>query len=200
MMTTERFLQMLFGGYVRSFASFRWYAVANYTDLTAKELHHFTEIGERLGFIVRREMNWDYPRDLCWVKSTDATATPFLYLERESKDIRMGYTIEKMLNPENGGGIPILVASFGHLRETSFEKASARLQAGVVEGQAALLFAWVAESENAARFEMRASVITQSRSLTTQAMPYLIEDERYWCMRFEGGAPKWRQLALSFGQ
>ena len=199
MMTTERLLQMLFVGYVRSFASFRWYSRVNHADITAKELHHFSEIGERIGFVVRREMNWEHPRDLCWVETVDPGAVPFLYLERESKQGRMRHTIEKMLDPQNGAGVPVLVASFGLLNASSFEIASRMLRDGVRDGQSALLYAWIGDREDAPRFDVRADVITEARCLTTEATPYLNAESAapYWCMRFEGGQPTWRQREAS---
>jgi hypothetical protein len=191
-LNTVYFLQKLFEGYVRSFASFRWYTTCNYSDLTSKELNHFTAIGERLGFVVRREMNWNYPRDLCWVESLDSKAIPYLYLERESKDGRMCQTIEKMLKPDNSKGIPILVASFGHLKEASFKKASEMLMNGIQADQTALLFAWVAESENASNFEICAEVISASSRTATKAIPDIAEHGQYWYMRFDGDVAQWK--------
>jgi hypothetical protein len=191
-MTTERFLQKLFEGYVRAFASFRWHTSSNYADLTAKELCHFSELGEKLGFIVRREMNWRYPRDLCWLESLDKDATPFLYLERESKDSRMLCTVEKMLNPENSKGIPVLAASFGHLTESSFDIALGMFKQGLGPNQAALLFAWVGEREDAPHFEVSAAVVTPPRTVITKAIPYVGAEDRYWRIRFDEARP-WRQ-------
>jgi hypothetical protein len=189
MMTTERFLQNLFEGYVRTFASFRWYKSANYADLTAKELNHFSELGERLGYVVRREMNWHYPRDLCWVGSDDI---PFLYLERESKNSRMKHTVEKMLNQENSGGIPIMVASFGHLTDDSFAKASEMFRHGIQDKQSALLYAWVGKSENAPEYEIRANVFTNGSCTSAKATPSMTNEEApYWSMRFVGGNDIW---------
>ena len=132
MMNTERFLQNLFEGYVRTFSSFRWYTSANNADLTAKELNHFSELGERLGYIVRREMNWHYPRDLCWVDFDD---TPFLYLERESKNSRMNHTVEKMLK-KNGA---IASLSLGAERKFSFKHKVSKQRVDIVLEKGSLL-------------------------------------------------------------
>lgn len=194
MMNQEKFLQKLFEGYVRSFSSFRWHTSANYADITAKELCHFSELGERLGFIVRREMNWHYPRDLCWAETSCSKSIPFLYMERENKCSRMQRTIEKILEPGNSQGIPFLVASFGHLTASAFSQASTMLRDGLQQGQSALLFAWIGEHENKGAFEVKANIFTESGVFEVAAIPYIDQHESYWCIRFEEGNANWFKL------
>lgn len=191
-MNKVEFLQRLFQGFVVNFESFKWYTTSNYSDITAKELGHFSELGERLGFCVRREMNWEYPRDLCWVDGTGKKSKPYLYMERESKNARMEHTIIKMLNPENFAGIPFLVASFGHLTQASYEEALSRLESGVEAGQSALLFAWVAEKEETDSYDIRASVTSGGSTVSCAAIPYLNENTQCWAMKFSGGEAVWR--------
>jgi hypothetical protein len=190
-MNNKLFLQKLFVGFVQNFQSFRWHTSSNYSDITAKELGHFSQIGELLGFCVRREMNWNYPRDLCWVEGSLNNATPYLYMERESKDNRMKHTIEKMLSPENSAGIPILVVSFGHLTPESYAQASTMLKKGLEGEQIALLYAWVAEKEESSSYEIVARIITNNSIVESKAIPYVSAKTNFWCMHFETGVGEW---------
>jgi hypothetical protein len=115
-MTTEEFLKMIFNGYVNCYRKNNWHTTANYADMTFKELGFFSQLGESIGFIVRLEINWNYPRDLCWCKHPEDKEA-FLYLERENDNGRAVHTIEKMLNPANSKDIPILVCVFGWIKE-----------------------------------------------------------------------------------
>lgn len=173
------FLRRLFEGYVRNFRSFNWHTSSNYSDFTAAELNFFANLGVSLGYFVRREMNWHFPRDLCWVLGEDRNKEAYLYMERENKDARMPHTIDKMLHKDNARNVPLLVASFGHLKPESFKVASQKLSEGLAANQNALLFAWVGEHENAASFEVKAHVISKGGIEEFLATPYIGTDG-YW--------------------
>jgi hypothetical protein len=183
------FLQRLFEGYVISFRSFCWHTSSNYSDITSAELSHFSTIGEKLGYMVRREMNWEYPRDLCWVD--DAESEAYLYMERESKDSRCKHTIEKMLNPENSLNIPVLVASFGFLKPESFEWASCCLKRGLLKNQSALIFAWVGENEDKGPFEVKAHVVCDGQISECLAEPSM-DVGGFWQINYVNGVAEWR--------
>ena len=178
-MNTSIFLRRLFEGYVKNFRSFNWHVSSNYADITSAELNHFSLIGKSLGYLVRREMNWNYPRDLCWVLGENNDKEAYLYLERENKDSRMLHTIKKMLERDNSKDIHILVASFGHLKPESFVAASELLRNGILNHQSALLFAWIGENENSSEFSVKAHIVTSENVEEYEAIPYIGKDG-YW--------------------
>lgn len=190
-MGSSYILQRIFEGYVRNFSTFRWYTNSNNSDITSKELFHLSDLGERLGYIVRREMNWHFPRDLCWVEDLGKESVPFLYVERESNPDRLVPTIEKMTNVENSGGIPYLVASFGFLKPGMFEQGVHQFQEALSEDQTALIYAWIAERENAPKWAVRAAIISTERVIETEAVPSITEDS-YWSIRFSERHASWR--------
>ncbi len=148
------FLKMLFDGYVISYRKFGWHTnpdypnitTSNYADMTQAELGHFGALGESLGFISRREMNWHLPRDLCWCRQGDKDA--YLYIERENEDSKWKKTLERLLN-DNAKEVKFIVPIFGWLKLENYEKAKQFLRAGGLSpDQATLLIAWVGENQN----------------------------------------------------
>ena len=128
------FLQRIFDGYVFTYRRNMWHSSANYADMTAGELGFFSTLGTHLGYMVRREMNWDFPRDMCWCEKTeckrgaslDSEARTILYLERENHDGRVGPTIEKLLHYKNTPvRIPFLIAVLGLARANTLAEAKA---------------------------------------------------------------------------
>lgn len=188
-MNTKKFLQMLFEGYVLSFRQFCWHTSANYSDMTAVELAHFSEIGTKLGYLVKREMNWDFPRDLCWVPLESKEA--YFYMERENKNSNCNHTIEKMLNPENSREVSLLVAGFGFLRPESFNWAKMQFRDRLLKHQSALLYAWVGLNDNDGPFSIEAAVIDADGILECQAEPVL-DKGGFWQINFASGIPNWR--------
>ena len=93
--------------------------------MTAGELSYFSVLGANLGYFVRREMKWHFPRDLCWCKTSatksDEEALTRLYLERENSNGRSKATVQKLTTPDNSKEIPYLVAVFGHIRERDLD-------------------------------------------------------------------------------
>lgn len=183
------FLQRLFEGYVLSFRNLRWHTTSNYSDITAAELAHFSELGSKLGYLVRREMNWHFPRDLCWVPFGSKEA--YLYLERENKDSRCKHTIEKMLNPNNSKDVSLLVASFGFLRPESFDWAKEQLRRGLLKHQSALLYAWVGSDENMGPFTVSAAVIDGDSVVECRAKPS-IDEGGFWQINYARECADWR--------
>lgn len=146
-MTTEQFLQMIFNGYVTTYRKNNWHTTAKYSDMTHKELNFFIQLGESLGFMVRREMNWSYPRDLCWCDGATGDK-PYLYLERENQDGQAEYTIEKILNPDNSRDIPILVSVFGNISKETLKNIKSLIRNKLPESQYFLMISWPPENEN----------------------------------------------------
>ena len=146
------FLQFIFNGYSCCFHKGLWHTSSNYSDVTTADLNFFTTLGQSLGFRVRREMNWNYPRDLSWCQTneikSDLEAKTFLYLERENKDGRAEITIEKMLNPKNAFAVPYLVAVFGWIREQTLAGIKKKIQSELPEEQSFLLISWVGSSQD----------------------------------------------------
>ncbi len=110
-MANEKFLKLIFNGYVNCYRKNNWHTSSNYSDMTHTELNFFLELGQSHGFFVRKEMNWDYPRDLCWCETENSEA--FLYLERKNENSRCVLTIEKQLDQLNSGAIKNFVSVFG---------------------------------------------------------------------------------------
>jgi hypothetical protein len=188
MMNSRTFLQRLFEGYVVSFRKFGWHTTSSYSDITAAELTHYSELGAKLGYLVRREMNWHFPRDLCWVPFGSKEA--YLYMERENKDSRCKHTIEKMLNPANSKEVTLLVASFGFLRPDSFSWAKDRLRDELLKHQSALLYAWVGLDENMGPFEIMAAVIDADSIVECQAIPS-IDEGGFWQINYGCKSAEW---------
>jgi len=183
----QRLVQNIFDGYVMCFRTFLWHTSSNKSDITQVELSYFSKLGQSLGYMARREMNWNYPRDLCWVKSGAKEA--FMYMERESKNERCEHTINKMLNKENSKNIEVLIASFGWLTESNFDWACSEFAHGLEESQTGLLFAWVGLTDDGPHV-VKAATFHQKTITTKEAIPF-IDKGGYWQINFEKGV-EWK--------
>ena len=181
-MNDIEFLERIFRGYVMTYRANLWHTTANYSDMTSAELGFFTRLGSHLGYVVRREMNWDYPRDLCWCESTedsrdDEKARTILYLERENSDGRVDKnTVEKLLKTSNG--VKYLVAVLGWVRRATLEAAKEKVRKGLGEQQYFFSISWVGETPDG-EFEVEAWICHKEteRVLTAKAS---MDEAGYW--------------------
>ncbi len=180
-MTNEKFLQMIFNGYVTCYRKNNWHTTAKYHDMTHRELQFFMQLGESLGFIVRREMEWQYPRDLCWCE-THESIKPFLYLERENLDNRAEHTINKMLNPDNSKDIPILVCVFGWIRPNTLDKMKSLIRQSHLVDQSFLIVSWVGEDKDTVNDVEGWSLCDGQEAVRTAKAE--TDDAGYWYIKF----------------
>jgi hypothetical protein len=182
-MDNNRFLQKLFDGYVSCYRQHNWHMSSNYSDITSAELAFFTQLGRGLGFVTRREMNWDYPRDLCWCERTggksDADAGTELYLERENDDKRVLTTIEKMTNPENAPTVPLLVAVFGWVRPATLQRAKRLTWERLRDGQKLLMISWIGDTQDGAGFSLEGWILADGVATRRDAAPH-VDKAGYW--------------------
>lgn len=182
-MDDHRFLQHLFNGYVHCYRRFHWHKSANFADMTAAELGFFENLGNSLGFVVRREMCWHYPRDLCWCENTlsknDLEAGTRLYLERENSNFRVSVTIQKMLDHDNSKDIPYLVAVFGWIRPSSLESAKKAIRAGLLNHQHFLMISWIGEQKDCGDFGLEGWVCSKKGESMRSVTPK-IDEAGYW--------------------
>lgn len=179
----QRLVQNIFDGYIMCFRSFLWHTSSNKSDITQAELSHFSKLGQSLGYMAIREMNWGYPRDLCWVKPGADEA--FMYMERESENARCEHTIKKMLNKDNAKNVEVLIVSFGWLTQNNFDWACSQLESGIEPNQTALLFAWVGKSD-AGPHVVKGATFHHNKIMTKEAIP-VIDEGGYWQINDEEG-------------
>jgi hypothetical protein len=169
-MDNQVFLQLIFNGYASCFHKGFWHTSSNYSDITTADLNFFITLGQSLGFRVRREMNWHYPRDLCWCRTNDTTsdsdAGTFLYLERENKDDRAKYTVEKMLNTKNAPLVPYLVAVFGWIRKQTLNEVKHYIQTHLPNEQSFLLISWVGDEQDSEQWVLEGWCFSGQKTCT----------------------------------
>ena len=182
-MTDQLFLQNVFNGYARSYRQFQWHKSAKYADMTASELGFFSTLGNSLGYMVRREMCWQFPRDLCWCGTTvsinDDEAQTVLYLERENKDSRVLDTIGKMTNPKNAKDVPYLVAVFGWIRQNTLNAAKREIRGRLLSHQHFLMISWIGEKQDEGDYNLEGWVYGGEKELVRVAKPKL-DEAGYW--------------------
>lgn len=182
-MDDQKFLQHIFNGYASCFHKGFWHTSSNYSDMTTADLNFFSTLGQSLGFRVRREMNWQYPRDLCWCQTnetkSDFDANTLLYLERENKDGRVGDTIEKMLNPINAPLVPYLVALFGWVKPSTLSKAKKQISSSLLPNQSFLLISWVGDNQNGDNWILEGWCLSGQKA-TTRKVDTRIDENGHW--------------------
>ena len=199
-MNELHFLQRMFEGYVTTYRRNMWHTTSGYSDMTAGELAFFETLGVHLGYTVRREMNWDHPRDLCWCETTihkrgdrlDFDAKTVLYLERENNDSRVVPTVKKLLISTNTPiGIPYLVGVFGWATRSTLAEAKgfARAELPKTPHNQLMLISWVGEKVDG-EFLVEAWIVARGEDgqmveYTREATP-MLDRAGYWYMHFEG--------------
>lgn len=185
MINDEKFLQFIFNGCAACFHKAFWHTSSSYSDMTTADLNFFLTLGQHLGFRVRREMNYAYPRDLCWCESneitSDADAKTLLYLERENKDDRADYTINKMLDPNNAPSVPYLVALFGWIKPSTLANIKTEIQKKLQERlhQSFLLISWVGETQNGDDWRLEGWCFSGQKT-TTRTLEVQLDDNKHW--------------------
>ncbi len=182
-MSDHLFMQHLFNGYVRCYRQFQWHTSSNFADMTAAELGFFSSLGNSLGYVVRREWFWQYPRDLCWCETTlsenDIEARTRLYLERENNDDRVLVTIEKMTNPENSKDIPYLVAVFGWVQQNTLDAAKKEIRQRILPHQHFLMISWIGGKKDGDDYNLEGWVCSGKTESVREAKPK-IDEAGYW--------------------
>jgi hypothetical protein len=182
-MFDEQFLQRIFNGYVNCYRKNNWHTTSNYSDMTHAELGFFKELGESLGFFVRMEMKWEYPRDLCWCENSDSSEA-FLYIERENKDNRCLDTVMKQLNNLNSSSIPFLVSLFGWVKPDTLDTAKQYIRNNIPEDKAYLIISWIGDRQDGNDFIVEGWVLYSGHETKRIAIPK-IDGAKYWYLLFE---------------
>lgn len=183
-MDSAEFLRRIFDGYVTCYRKNNWSTYEReYANMTHKELSFFIQLGESLGFIVRLEMEWQYPRDLCWCEAPNGNE-PFLYLERENRDGQAEYTIEKMLNIDNSRDIPTLVCVFGWIREQTLKKVKTLIRKRLPEDKNFLMISWIGDDKDEGPFTVEGWIFSGGKESYRKAKPEMDNGE-YWYIYFE---------------
>ena len=201
------FLQRIFDGYVTTYRRNMWHTTSGLTDMTAGELGFFVTLGTHLGYTVRREMNWDFPRDLCWCETTtckrggdiDIEARTVLYLERENHDGRVDLTIRKLLDKENTPTrIPYLIAVLGWTRKSTLDdaKAMARQTFPGTLHTRLMLISWIGEKQDG-EYLIEGWILERNgdgrlSEFVREATPEF-DKAGYWYMHFDEKMPQQAQ-------
>jgi hypothetical protein len=195
-MTTEEFLQMVLNGYVTTYRKNNWHTTERHlANWTHKDLNFFIRLGESLGFIVQLEMNYEYPRDLCWCNGIKGDK-PFLYLERENKDANAVDTIKRMFEPAaNTQDIPILVAVFGEVTKETLQRVKNTVRLNVNENQCFLVISWPPENQDVNDDDIVEGWIFSRRQETRRIARANMDKGGYWFMYFDDKDKGWTAAA-----
>ena len=182
-------IKRICNGYLSNYRRNNWHKSSNYSDMTSSELNFFSEVGTLLGFHVRREMNYQYPRDLCWCESTnggknDIEAQTYLYIERENEDNRaIENTVLKLLNKENSKNIPNLMAVFGWIKPKTLDSAKDYVRKYFANEEAITstfsIISWVGENKEDSKFRIECWITNGENEFSRTADPILDENE-FW--------------------
>lgn len=182
-MNNSEFLKRILDGYVLTYRTNLWHTTSNHCDMTATELNFFTQLGSYLGFVVRREMNWQYPRDLCWCepgsdpRPADDEGT-ILYLERENQDKRVDQTIEKLLDIKNAPNVKFLVAVFGCIKQETLNAAKEEIRTRLGSDRSFLCISWIGDRPDDAT-DVEGWVFSNNHESTRKIKAYMDKAE-YW--------------------
>jgi hypothetical protein len=183
-MNDHIFMRRLFDGYVLCYRQFQWHKSSNFADMTAAELGFFSNLGNSLGYVVRREMCWQYPRDLCWcgttISTNDSEAQTLLYLERENENEKAIETVQKLTKHENSKDIPYLVALFGWVRRNNLEAAKSEVRQRLLAQQHCLLISWIGEKKDQADAYTLEGWVCSGRTESVRSVTPKIDDAGYW--------------------
>ncbi len=181
-------MQYVFNGYAMCFQKALWHTSLNYSDVTSADLNFFTTLGHSLGFRVRREMNWQYPRDLCWCRTDELVdenanskdAKTELYLERENNNSRAKYTIKKMLHKDNAPSVPYLVAVFGWIRKQTLADVKDMIRAAYLqENQTFLLISWVGDAKDGEHWLLEGWYFSRQEE-SVRTLNVKMDDNKHW--------------------
>jgi hypothetical protein len=157
--------------------------------MTFSELNFFAKLGSMLGYHARREMNYQYPRDLCWCDSVGSTkndidARTYLYLERENEDSRViSNTIQKMLNPLNAPNVPNLLAVFGWIRPETLCAAKQYVRENFKKHENKheifSIISWIGVKKDADVFNLECWIYTPEFEYLKDANPF-VDGNGFW--------------------
>lgn len=184
-MNNQTFLQFIFNGYASCFHKSFWHTSSNYSDMTSADLNFFSNLGQSLGFRVRREMAWQYPRDLCWCQTNEPKSdvdNTILYLERENENGRVDHTINKMLNPNNASSIPYLVALFGWIKPSSLSLEKMKISARLSPHQSFLLISWIGDTKDGEKWILEGWCLSGGKATTRQLDVKQDENEHWYAV------------------
>ena len=184
-MNDVELMKRVFDGYVFNYRNNNWHTKSNYSDMTFLELGFFSRLGNYLGFHVRREMNYEYPRDLCWCDSFDGSdndidAKTFLYIERENEDNRaINNTIRKMLIDKNSKDIPNFLAVFGWIRPETLKLAKniidEKFENPNSSNKTFSIISWIGKSKEDPEFSIECWIKSSVGEYTKTATPKIDE-------------------------
>ena len=190
-MTSADFLKRLCEGYVRSYRTFgirgsrdprefNRVIDARAADVTHREVTFFSQLGEMLGFVARREVaRKDRTRwDLSWVDID--SKKPFLCMESETFEKKADSTIGKLLRTRSSK--VYLVGILGCLNESHFAQVKQTVSKRL-KGRSLLLLAWVG-SDMWHATKLKAIVACDGNVYTRQATAEP-DSDNYWYARFD---------------
>ncbi|WP_371371002.1 hypothetical protein [Sporomusa aerivorans] len=189
MMDDTKFLQHMFDGYVHCYRRLNWNTQGTDSDMTALELGHFADLGQKLGFLTTREKTMrgknskaERP-DLFWQSDK---LNPILYMERENSDkttIIRG-TIDKLFKYDEEC---YLSAVFGGIESNDYQMVTNYISKKIKANQLFLLIAWIKEgnSDKVDPLEVHARVYSGDQQWEKKANVKKDEDGYYWYLYFE---------------
>ena len=167
-----------------------------YTDITQKEIEHFSKLGTSLGYIPCREWTGDpcrYPRDLVWLRpSSGQYGLPtdervFLHLERETKDRDCLECLtsphNKLLNSSYINDGRYLVGIFGWITNETWTKIVGWLTEQY-QDRNVLIIGWIGDDSDSA--DDVQGLVWSSNTVRQRNARAVLDNGGYWYLFFRG--------------